>query len=78
MERFLGDVERLSVLAKSFHIKQLYLNKINNELENIIKQAEAIDSSSINTLINPMEVKFSPGPNEKLDCQWKPKKLFQT
>ena len=82
-EKFIINIEHLTSLCNLPLVKKLRLSNINCQLSDLIRQCEAVKSITDKELsdINPIKAENSTcqfAPNQKLDHQWQPGKLFRT
>ena len=71
-------IEKLLRLTETESVKSLFLPKMVSALQDLVKQAEAIANIDINPNLDYISPSYKPMPNEKLDYQWKPGKLYKT
>ena len=69
-EKYALLVEKLASLRQNQSVRKLHLPKINHQLEDIIKQTEAISSlEKSDIILDYIEPLYRPMANEKLDHQ---------
>ena len=82
-EKFDEYIQKLKELIKNENVRRLHLPSINHQVNDIIKQAEALvelneGNSNLTSLSSSMTMESEFKPNEKLDHQWQPKKFCRT
>ena len=82
-EKFDENIQKSKELIKDENVQRLYLPSINRQVNDIIKQAEALvelneGNSNLTSLSSSMTMESEFKPNEKLDHQWQPKKFCRT
>ena len=71
-------IKKLLRLTETESVKSLFLPKMISVLQDLLKQAEAIANIDTNLNLDHMSPSYKPMPNEKLDYQWRPGKLYKT
>ena len=71
-------IERLLRLTETESVKSLFLPKMILASQALVRQAEAIANINTNLNLDHMSPSYKPMPNEKLDYQWRPGKLYKT
>ena len=80
-ERLRKNVATLLEICKDPFVKTLRVPNVNRQLEDIIRQCEAVrtlPTSKLNMEPIKPEEEWKFAPNEKLDRQWQPSKFFKT
>ena len=82
-EKIDENIQKLKELIKNENVQRLHLPSINRQVNNIIKQAEALvelreGNLNLTSLSSSMPVESEFKPNNKLDHQWQPKKFCRT
>ena len=71
-------IEKLLRLTETESVESLFLPKMISALQDLVKQAEAIANIDTDLNLVYMSPSCKPMPNEKLDYQWRPGKLYKT
>ena len=82
-KKFDENIQKLKELIKNENVQRLHLPSINRQVNDIIKQAEALvelneGNLNLTSLSSSVTVESKFKPNEKLDHQWQPKKFCRT
>ena len=82
-EKFDKNVQKLKELIKNENVQRLHLPSINRQVNDIIKQAEALvvlneGNLNLTSLSSSMTMESEFKPTEKLDHRWLRKKFCRT